>query len=210
MKFWVDMVGWGASAAVLATFCMNTMIPLRVLAIISNVLFFAYGAIADIFPVSILHAILLPVNVVRLVQIRKLVHGMQAAENADLSIQSLLPFMSRRRLKAGDVLVRKGDEADAMFYLMQGNMKIQEIAKVVGPGTLVGEIGVFAHNRTRMATVICNTDCEVYVLNEVKAKELYFQNPSFGYAVLQIIISRLLENVNLSASSAQVVPAETA
>jgi len=160
--------------------------------------------------VMILHAILLPVNVVRLVQIRKLVHGMQAAENAELSIQSLLPFMSRRRLKAGDVLVRKGDEADAMFYLMQGKMKIQEIGKVVGPGTLVGEIGVFAHNRARMATVICNTDCEVCELSEVKAKELYFQNPSFGYAVLQIIISRLLENANLSASSTQVISAQTA
>ena len=117
MKFWMDMVGWAASAAVLATFCMNTMIPLRMLAIISNVLFFAYGAIADIFPVMILHAILLPVNVVRLVQIRKLVHGMQVAENAELSIQSLLPFMSRRRLKAGDVLVRKGTRRMQCFIL---------------------------------------------------------------------------------------------
>ena len=97
-----------------------------------------------------------------------------------------------------------------MFYLMQGKMKIQEIGKVVGPGTLVGEIGVFAHNRARMATVICITDCEVYELSEVKAKELYFQNPSFGYAVLQIIISRLLENVTLSASSTHEIPAETA
>ena len=88
------MVGWAASAAVLATFCVNTMMPLRVLAIISNVLFCAYGAVAHIFPVLILHAILLPVNVVRLVQIRRLVHGMQAAENSELSVPSLLPFMS--------------------------------------------------------------------------------------------------------------------
>jgi CRP/FNR family transcriptional regulator, cyclic AMP receptor protein len=110
--FWIDMVGWAASAAVLATFCVNTMMPLRVLAIISNVLFCAYGAVAHIFPVLILHAILLPVNLVRLVQIRRLVHGMQAAEHSELSVQSLLPFMSRRKLKAGDILARKGDEAD--------------------------------------------------------------------------------------------------
>lgn len=127
--FWIDMVGWAASAAVLATFCMNTMMPLRVVAIISNVLFCAYGAVAHIFPVLILHAILLPVNVVRLVQIRRLVHGMQAAENSELSVPSLLPFMSGRTLKAGDILVRKGDEADRMFYLMRGNVEIQEIGK---------------------------------------------------------------------------------
>jgi CRP/FNR family cyclic AMP-dependent transcriptional regulator len=117
--FWIDMVGWAASAAVLATFCMNSMMSLRVLAIISNVLFCAFGAAAHIFPVLILHAILLPVNVVRLVQIRRLVHGMQAAEHSELSVQSLLPFMSRGKLKAGDILVRKGDEADRMFYARQ-------------------------------------------------------------------------------------------
>jgi CRP-like cAMP-binding protein len=208
--FWIDMLGWAASAAVLATFCMNTMMPLRVLAIISNVLFCAFGAVAHIFPVLILHAILLPVNVVRLVQIRRLVHGMQAAENSELSVQSLLPFMSRRTLKAGDILVRKGDDADRMFYLMRGNLEIQEIGKVVRPGTLVGEIGVFARNRTRIATVVCDTDCEVYELSDIKAKELYFQNPSFGYAVLQIIIGRLLENVNLSSGSTQIAGPATA
>jgi hypothetical protein len=47
MIFWIDMVGWAASATVLATFCMNTMMPLRVLAIISNVLFCAFGAIGE-------------------------------------------------------------------------------------------------------------------------------------------------------------------
>src|SRR3974377_1468284 len=182
--FWIDMVGWAASAAVLATFCMNTMMPLRVLAIISNVLFCAFGAVAHIFPVLILHAILLPVNVVRLVQIRRLVQGMQAAESTELSIQHLLPFMSRRTFKAGDILVRKGDEADRMFYLVSGSVEVQEVGKVLGAGTLVGEIGVFARNHNRMATVICMTDCEVYELSDIKAKELYYQNPSFGYAVL--------------------------
>jgi CRP/FNR family transcriptional regulator, cyclic AMP receptor protein len=100
---WTDVVGWAASAAVLATFCMSTMMPLRVLAIISNVLFCAFGAIAHIYPVLILHAILLPVNVLRLVQIRRLIQGIQAAKSADLSIESLLPFMSSRTLKAGDM-----------------------------------------------------------------------------------------------------------
>jgi hypothetical protein len=34
----------------------------------------------------------------------------------------------------------------------------------------------------------------VYELTERKTKELYFQNPAFGYAVMQLIIGRLLEN----------------
>ena len=200
---WIDVVGWAASAAVLATFCMNTMVPLRVLAIVSNVLFCAFGAVAHIYPVLILHAILMPVNVTRLVQIWRLVRGMQAANNADLSIQALLPLMTPRTYNSGEVLVRKGEHADRVFYVMTGNMEIRELGKVIGPGSLVGEIGVFSPNRTRTATVVCSTDCDVYELSESKAKALYYQNPAFGYAVLQIIIGRLLENLNGSASSTQ-------
>ena len=36
---WIDLLGYAASATVLATFCMNTMIPLRATAILSNILF---------------------------------------------------------------------------------------------------------------------------------------------------------------------------
>jgi CRP/FNR family transcriptional regulator, cyclic AMP receptor protein len=60
---WVDILGYAASAAVLATFCMSTTIPLRILALGSNVLFMAYGYVDHLYPVFVLHAILFPVNV---------------------------------------------------------------------------------------------------------------------------------------------------
>lgn len=66
---WINLLGYAASASVLATFCMNTMVPLRAVAICSNVLFAVFGALAHIYPVLILHVILLPVNIVRLVQV---------------------------------------------------------------------------------------------------------------------------------------------
>lgn len=63
-----DAVGYLASALVLATFCMRDMAALRVLAIASNLAFIAYGALAGIGPVLLLHALLLPLNAVRLAQ----------------------------------------------------------------------------------------------------------------------------------------------
>ena len=80
----VDFVGYAASATVLATFCMSTMIPLRVIAILSNILFSLFGFWAHIYPVMLLHLILFPVNIVRLMQIRYVVRGI--SQNADLSI----------------------------------------------------------------------------------------------------------------------------
>lgn len=91
---WIDLLGYAASAAVLATFCMSTMISLRVLALVSNVLFMAYGYVDHLYPVFILHALLFPVNALRLVQLQKLVRDMRQAPRQDLTIQALLPYMT--------------------------------------------------------------------------------------------------------------------
>ena len=114
---WVDFLGYAASATVLATFCMSTMIPLRITALVSNILFGVFGAWAHIYPVMILHLILFPVNAVRLVQIRHLVQGITSLQGTDLSIENLLPFMVHRRYRAGDTLTRKGERTRAIMYL---------------------------------------------------------------------------------------------
>ena len=53
---WVEALGYAASVTVIATFCISTMIPLRIAALISNVLLFSYGGIDHLYPVLILHA----------------------------------------------------------------------------------------------------------------------------------------------------------
>jgi CRP/FNR family transcriptional regulator, cyclic AMP receptor protein len=65
------VLGYAASLAVLATFLTRTMMPLRVIAIVSNVLFVLYGHAADIMPVLVLHLVLLPINVYRLAALVK-------------------------------------------------------------------------------------------------------------------------------------------
>ena len=63
-----ELVGYLASLLVLATFCMSGMVPLRAVAIASNVAFIGYAALVDISPVLVLHAVLLPMNFYRLLQ----------------------------------------------------------------------------------------------------------------------------------------------
>jgi CRP-like cAMP-binding protein len=192
--YWVTLLGYAASATVLATFCMSTMIPLRVIALASNVLFMAYGYADHLYPVLLLHAILLPVNALRLVQFHRLLREMRQAPRKDLSVRSLLPYMTRRKFGVGEMLVRKGEPADRLYYLVDGEIEVIEFSKVLHAGAMVGEIGVFAPNQQRSATIVCRTDCNVLELSESKAKQLYFQDRSFGFAVLQLIMSRLLED----------------
>jgi CRP-like cAMP-binding protein len=154
----------------------------------------AYGYFDHLYPVLLLHALLFPVNTLRLVQFQRLVRDMRETAREDLSIKSVLPHMTQRKFAAGETLVRKGERADRLFYLVDGELEVVDFNKLLNSGALVGEIGVFAPNHQRTATIVCRTDCKVLELTESKAKQLYFQDRSFGFAVLQLIASRLIEN----------------
>ena len=75
----VDALGYLAAGIVFLTFCMKTMLTLRVIAIVSNVAFIAYALAAGLTPILVLHGALLPMNVMRLA-FRSTVHcGASAA-----------------------------------------------------------------------------------------------------------------------------------
>jgi hypothetical protein len=67
MRLW-DTAGYLASGLVVMAFCMKDIIPLRVVALTSNIAFLIYGIGLGLAPVWLLHAILLPINGWRLWQ----------------------------------------------------------------------------------------------------------------------------------------------
>jgi CRP/FNR family transcriptional regulator, cyclic AMP receptor protein len=69
---WVDAIGYLASILVFATFCMRTMIALRVAAIGSNICFIVFGVAAHVYPVLLLHVVLLPLNAGRTLEMMRL------------------------------------------------------------------------------------------------------------------------------------------
>ena len=64
-----DLCGYSASALVLLTFTTRNMRLLRAIAILSNIAFMIYGAVDWLPPVFILHTLLLPLNIVRLLEL---------------------------------------------------------------------------------------------------------------------------------------------
>jgi uncharacterized protein YjiS (DUF1127 family) len=63
-----DLIGYIAASLVFATFCAKRMVPLRTLAIVSNICFISYGSLLELWPIVLLHSCMLPMNVVRLHQ----------------------------------------------------------------------------------------------------------------------------------------------
>lgn len=191
---WADFFGYLSAILVFATFYMKTMIPLRLVAIASNVSFITYGLMGGLHPIYILHMLLLPLNVYRLFQMRRLIRDVREASRGDLSIDWLIPYMTKERHKAGDVLFSAEDEADKLYFVQEGTLRLEELGKNAEKGELVGEIGVFSPYEKRTVTVICETDAALCAIGNDKVIQLYHQNPEFGFALVQLISKRLIEN----------------
>jgi len=190
---WVQLVGYAASLLVFSTFYMKTMIPLRCVAIASNVAFLTYGYFASLYPVFLLHTVLLPLNIFRLHQVYRLKERLRQALERELSLEWMLPFVKRESFKGKEPLFRKGDPADKLYYLERGTVWLPEVGRTIQAGEIIGEIGVFSPFKERTASAICTTDSTFLVLGERTALELYYQHPDFGLFMVRTIIRRFLD-----------------
>jgi hypothetical protein len=192
---YVTVIGFIASALVIATLSMRTMIPLRIVGLLSNVAFVSYGLLFGSMPTVMLHSILFPLNVYRLREMLNLIKRVKAASKGDMSLDWIKPFMSKRTIEAGEILFRKGDEADQMFFLVDGELHLKEIDINIQPGTVVGELGMLAPSRTRTQTLVCTQGGSVLEISYARIEELYYQNPQFGFYFLRLSTARLFENI---------------
>jgi CRP/FNR family cyclic AMP-dependent transcriptional regulator len=191
---WVEGIGYVASLLVFSTFYMKTMIPLRWVAIASNVAFIAYGFLGHLYPVLILHLLLLPLNAMRLRQLHYLIRDIRNASEDGFSFEAMTPFMTRQTFRAGHGLFKLGDRADKLYLVRKGSIRLPEIEVTVGEGAMLGEIGLFSPHQQRTTSAKCETEVEVLTLTQDKVVELYYQNPAFGFYLVRLVIRRLLEN----------------
>ena len=178
-----------------ATLLMRTMVPLRVTGIISDVFFIGYGVLSGTMTTLFLYILLLPINIFRLGQMLKLVKRARIAAQGDLSMDWLKPFMTRRQYRKGDVLFRKGDRANEMFFTVTGKFLVTELGIELPPGRLVGELGFLAPDNRRTQSLECTEDGQVLAITYERLLEIYFQNPEFGYYFLRLSTERLLQNI---------------
>lgn len=178
-----------------ATLLMRTMVPLRVTGIISDVFFIGYGVLSGTVTTLMLYILLLPINIFRLGQMLKLVKRARIAAGGDLSMDWLKPFMTRRKYGKGDVLFRKGDRANEMFFTVTGKFLVTELGIELPPGRLVGELGFLSPDNRRTQSLECTEDGQVLAITYDRLLEIYFQNPEFGYYFLRLSTERLLQNI---------------
>jgi hypothetical protein len=195
----IDVISNTAAAAgiilTVVQFWMKTMIPLRFLGVVTNVLFLIYSSLAWVWPTFVLNCIVLPLNAYRLHEMRELIRRTQQASKSDFDMSALAPFMTKRVIKADEILFQKGETADAMYLVVAGRLKLPETGIEILPGAMVGELGLLAPGRVRTQSLVALEDGEVRVLPYERFEELYFQNPQFGLAFLKLSSQRLFQNI---------------
>lgn len=206
-QIWIDAALYLASALVFAAFFMKAIVPLRVIAIASNIAFVGYAIGVWNIPILILHLALLPLNIFRTVQHVKLAQAVRKAIDGDAHIESLLPFMDRQSRPRGTVLFEKGDRADDMYFLVAGRVRFPEIDVTIGAGSLFGEIAPFLHGRSRTSSAICTEACEICTLSGARVQELAITQPAFGLFLTKLIARRMNDN-NLSLANLKEAPDE--
>lgn len=189
------MLGFAAAGFSLVSFTMKRMLPLRALAMVSNVFFLAYGYVEWQLPPLVLHTILLPLNAWRIWEIRKLSAEIAKARGDSPVSLWLLPHMTRQTFRAGEVLFRKGDIADRLIYVAKGALRLAEIGQAMGEGELLGEVGLFSPDKTRTYSVTCESDGELYWMTEEMIFKLCYQNPGIGFYLMKLVTARLLLDV---------------
>jgi CRP/FNR family transcriptional regulator, cyclic AMP receptor protein len=190
---WVLLIGYVASLLVFSTFYMQTMLPLRCVAVASNIAFLTYGYLAGLYPVFLLHTVLLPLNMLRLYQIRQRIESVRCASPGDDAIEWMLPFMQQEEFTQGESLFHKGDAADKLYYIARGAVRLPESESLLRAGEIIGDIDLFSPLQARTTSAICETDVTCLVLSNTKVLELYYQKPAFGLYLGRLMIQRLLQ-----------------
>jgi CRP/FNR family cyclic AMP-dependent transcriptional regulator len=184
-----------AALLVIVSAFVKTMIPLRWLAVASNVGFIVYGLLYPAPLMVALHAVLLPVNLWRVWQMIGLTRRVAATADAQQMELWLRPYMRSRQYSAGEPVFANGDVADRLYYVATGQVELPEVGSTVQAGQMFGEIAFFAPGHRRSSSARCLSDCTLLSIDETTFRELVYQNPDFGLEVVRLIAGRLSEDV---------------
>ena len=101
--------------------------------------------------------------------------------------------------KAGVEIIKQGENADTLYILTSGEVKViidnKEIT-TLEDGDFFGEIAIMA-DTSRTATVKTTLECITLKLSRQIFKELIYDNPKIGIDVMKEITNRLLYNSHI-------------
>jgi CRP/FNR family cyclic AMP-dependent transcriptional regulator len=97
-------------------------------------------------------------------------------------------------LRPGEFLFREGDEADALFIVSSGTLRIMSgavVYEVVHGGGIVGEMAIIDRGAPRSASVIAGTHARLVRIDADDFLALISTAPDFALMVMRVMARRL-------------------
>ena len=111
-------------------------------------------------------------------------------------ITAVAGVLRARRAGRGERLIRKGDQADSMYFIVSGEVEVDlETSAPKGrlvAGDFFGEIALIAE-RTRTATIIALSPCKLLVLDKDDFESFMHEHPDLREVVRVAAMRRLEE-----------------
>jgi hypothetical protein len=192
---WTDLLNHLGSLFVIATYSMRTMVPLRIAGMAANCILIVSSYFSGAYAILFLQVILLVLNGLRLRQMLRLIKDVSTAVAGNPSIDWLRPFMRKRHYRKDDVLFGKGEISNEMFFTLSGRYRLVELERDVPPGEVMGELAMLAPNNRRSHSLVCVEEGDALTIGYDEIKQLYFQNPAFGFYFLRLSTARLFGDI---------------
>jgi CRP-like cAMP-binding protein len=96
-------------------------------------------------------------------------------------------------LAAGTLLVDQGQTGREAFVILEGSVTVKRNGRRVatlGPGDVVGELSLLDHG-PRTASAVCDTDCELFVLDHRHFRGVLESNPAIAMKLLAALAERI-------------------
>jgi voltage-gated potassium channel len=109
-------------------------------------------------------------------------------------IAEIAGMLKRQVVPAHYVVVRRGEPAEAMFFIMAGQVEvdIRTPAVRLGKGQFFGEIALL-RDTVRTATVTTLTECQLLTLDVADFRRLLEAHPELKASILEVAEQRLAE-----------------
>jgi voltage-gated potassium channel len=120
-----------------------------------------------------------------------------------LSVSRITNLLHARVIQPGTVILRRGDEPKAMYFIASGEVEIElpQGHRRLGDGDFFGEMALLRHGR-RLATVRAVSRCRLLVLDADDFHELLATDGDLRQAVSTVAEERLVEFEDLNEPEA--------
>ncbi len=117
--------------------------------------------------------------------------------------RKLLRYVDRLVISPGDVLVRRGDMTDDVYFVESGILTAEVVAesgatlriRKMGPGALIGEVALFTR-KPRTASVVAESPCTLHRLSRSALEEMLRDDPDTAARLQSWFAERMADRLS--------------